>query len=179
MVPVLASQTVGVIGSGTDAHADLAEPLGRLLATLGVNLLTGGGGGAMEAVSRAFVGARPSRGISIGVLPCSPDDAASLPPGYANPYVQLRILTHLPDRGREGHLPSSRNHVNVLTSHAIVALPGSHGTASEIRLALRYRRPIVAYCRSQISVDEVAAAVPRLTTLAEVEAFLRSELNIE
>ena len=45
---------VGVMGSGSHPHADLAEPLGRWLAAQGVHLLTGGGAGVMEAVSRAF-----------------------------------------------------------------------------------------------------------------------------
>ena len=38
------------MGSGTTPHADLAIPLGRALARMGVHLLTGGGGGVMEAV---------------------------------------------------------------------------------------------------------------------------------
>ena len=33
---------------------ELAEPLGRMLAAIGVHLLTGGGRGVMESVSRAF-----------------------------------------------------------------------------------------------------------------------------
>src|SRR5712692_4506936 len=66
----LADRTVGVIGSGIDEHDDLARPVGRLLATLGVNLLTGGGQGVMNAVSRAFTQSRRSRGICIGIIPC-------------------------------------------------------------------------------------------------------------
>ena len=36
---------VGVMGSGQDEHAKLAEPLGQAIARMGCHLLTGGGGG--------------------------------------------------------------------------------------------------------------------------------------
>ncbi|HEX6250823.1 MAG TPA: hypothetical protein VFZ56_05255 [Gemmatimonadaceae bacterium] len=175
--PRLASRTVGVIGSGSAAHPELAEPLGRLLAHLGVNLLTGGGRGVMEAVARAFVTAAPHCGISIGVLPCDESDATRLPEGYPNDYVQFAVVTHLPDRGRRGHLPSSRNHVIVLSSDVIVALPGSHGTESELRLALDYHKPTVAYCSSLSSVGHFPAGITRVTSVADVESFLRSALK--
>ena len=57
------------MGSGTTPHALLAIPLGRALARMGVHLLTGGGGGVMEAVSRAFHEASGREGLVIGVLP--------------------------------------------------------------------------------------------------------------
>ena len=141
----LASRTVCVIGSGTDPHTALAQQVGRLLARLEVNLLTGGGAGVMEAVSKAFVEAEPARGITIGILPCDSGGAASLPPGDPNPFVQLAIRTHLSDRGEQGELPTSRNHINVLTADAIVALPGGPGTASELRLAETYRKPVIRF----------------------------------
>lgn len=175
--PCLADHTVGVMGSGTDAHTGLAEPLGRLLAALEVNLLTGGGRGVMEAVARAFVQAAPRRGISIGVLPCAPGDPTVLPTGYPNPFVQLAVSTHLPDRGRDGDLPSSRNHLNILTSDAIVALPGAHGTASELRLAVQYRKPTVIYCDEPSAVAHFPDALPRVCALAQVESFLRAKLG--
>jgi uncharacterized protein (TIGR00725 family) len=166
------------MGSGTDSLAGLAEPLGRLLATLEVNLLTGGGGGVMEAVARAYVAARPRRGISIGILPCVHDDPAATPAGYPNPYVQLAVRTHLPDRGGRGHLPTSRNHLNVLNSDAIVALPGGRGTASELRLALEYGTPAVIHCLDDASVAHYPAEIERVHSLAQVEAFLRERLQV-
>ena len=54
-MPSLSDRTVAVIGSGLDEHEDLARPVGELLASLGVNLLTGGGGGVMRSVSRVFL----------------------------------------------------------------------------------------------------------------------------
>ena len=83
----LARVTVGVIGSGTDEHDEHARPVGEALAELGVNLLTGGGGGVMKAVSRAFTRAA-HRGISIGISPCaSLTDRATPKANYANEFV--------------------------------------------------------------------------------------------
>jgi uncharacterized protein (TIGR00725 family) len=167
---------VAVIGSSTDAHAELAEPVGRLLARCGVNLLTGGGRGAMECVARAYVESRPARGISLAVLPCADEDPATRPPGYPNPWIQLAVATHLPDRGTKGELPSSRNHLIVLTADAIIALPGADGTASELRLALQYGRPVVAYGHGAGTTVQIPETVPRIETLAALEGFLERVL---
>ncbi|MDE2803980.1 MAG: hypothetical protein OXN18_02420 [Gemmatimonadota bacterium] len=132
---------VGVMGSGARAHADLAAPLGRRLARLGVHLLTGGGRGVMASVSRAFAEVEGRAGLVIGILPHLEEDGGpASPPGYPNRWVELPIRTQL---GKEGAEPDSRNHVNVLTSDVVVALPGSSGTASEVDLALSYGRPLI------------------------------------
>jgi len=49
----------------------------------------------------------------------------------------------LPSRGEEGGTPGSRNHLVVLSGDVIVALPGGAGTASELRLAREYARPVI------------------------------------
>jgi predicted Rossmann-fold nucleotide-binding protein len=147
---------VTVIGSGTiaDAHS---EEVGQLIAALGFDLLTGGGGGVMEAVSRAFFAVSPRDGRVIGIVPgtVTPlegveqrDPGAvqySTKPGYPNAWVEIAIFTHLPDSGAQGTLRSSRNHINVLSADAIVALPGEEGTVAEMWLAVQYGVPIVAY----------------------------------
>ena len=111
----------------------------------------------MEAVSRAFFETSPRCGLVIGVVPATVAPLESveerepgvveytLPPGYPNDWVELAIYTHLPDSGLEGTLRSSRNHINVLSADAIVALPGREGTLSEMWLATRYGVPIIAY----------------------------------
>lgn len=137
---------VGVMGSGVRAHAELAAPLGRGLAKMGVHLLTGGGGGVMACASRAFAEVGSRAGVVVGVLPGrvgGPVAGASSPSGYPNPFVELAVRTHLDARGAEGDSAASRNHVNVLSSDVVVALPGGEGTASEVVLALRYGRPLV------------------------------------
>lgn len=98
---------VGVMGSGTEDHADQAEPLGRWLAGLGVHLLTGGGGGVMERVGHAFFETPGRRGLVIGIVPAG---RASIDPrsGYPNRWVELPIRTHLPLTGDRGTDPRSR-----------------------------------------------------------------------
>jgi uncharacterized protein (TIGR00725 family) len=176
--PPLAPRTVGVMGSGTDEHDDLARGVGTLLAQLGVNLLTGGGRGVMRAVARAFTQAPRVRGVSIGVIPCRSESERGVPKeGYPNEFVELAIHTHLPYSAAFGMDDLSRNHVNVLTSAVIVALPGAAGTASEVALALRYRKSVAAHATDPRSLRDLPAEVPRLTTLDAVERFLRTHLD--
>lgn len=165
--------TVAVIGSGSDGHEPLAHAVGRLLAGRDVNLLTGGGGGVMREVARAYVAVPDRRGISIGVIPCADESRRAQPmPGYPNAFVELPIHTHLPYSGRLGTHDLSRNHINVLTAAAIIALPGGAGTESEVQLALRYQRPVTVFSPDPRMVQHFPAEAPRVATIAEVAAFL-------
>src|SRR5438093_5440054 len=113
---------VAVIGSGQTADPRSAD-LGHLIATCGYDLLTGGGRGVMEAVSRGFFETSPRSGIVIGIIPAAIEPLETVerreatpvvydvPPGYPNPWVELAIYSHLPDSGPDGTLRSSRNHV--------------------------------------------------------------------
>jgi hypothetical protein len=122
---------VAVIGDGdpqgVDAHRILewAEEVGHLLARSGATLVTGGLGGVMRAASR---GAASAGGATIGILPGT--DASE-----ANEFVQVVIPTGL---------GVVRNLVVVTAADAIVAVGGRHGTLSEIGLALRMGRHVVA-----------------------------------
>ncbi|MGH2356933.1 MAG: TIGR00725 family protein [Candidatus Limnocylindria bacterium] len=122
---------VAVIGDGDprgpDAHRVLewAEEVGQSLARGGATIVTGGLGGVMRAASR---GAASVGGVIIGILPGS--DASE-----ANEYVSLAIPTGL---------GVVRNLVVVTASDAVVAVGGRHGTLSEIGLALRMGRHVVA-----------------------------------
>jgi uncharacterized protein (TIGR00725 family) len=172
-----ARQTVGVIGSGTFEHEEYARAVGELLAELGVNLLTGGGRGVMTTVSRAFTRHPRTRGICIGIIPCeSETDRARPKAGYPNEFVELAIHTHLPYSGTDGTHDLSRNHINVLSCAAIVALPGEAGTASEIELAIRYGKPVIVYSPNPALVEHVPRSVRRAATIDEVKYFLRSQL---
>jgi predicted Rossmann-fold nucleotide-binding protein len=176
---------VAVIGSGRTADPHAAE-VGRLIATLGHDLLTGAGRGVMEAASRAFFETSPRRGIVIGIVPAevhglrqieernAADVRYELPPGYPNEWVELVIYTHLPDTGTDGALRSSRNHLNVLSADAIVALPGREGTESEIWLATQYRVPIVAYGDHQPAPPHGIHLAP---TIEAVSDFLTQSMN--
>lgn len=174
MPAILAQHTIGVMGSGSEEHETDARAVGELLADLGVNLLTGGGPGVMRAVSRAFTLHPGRRGICIGIIPCaSEEDRVTPKPGYPNEFVELAIHTHLPYRGRQGTHDLSRNHINVLSCRAIIALPGEHGTMSEISLALRYKKPVVAYAADGKLLGHFPASVPRLHSRDELREFVR------
>lgn len=169
---------IGVLGSGSKLHEERAKPLGEWLAREGVHLLTGGGGGVMEAVSRAFHRVPDRKGLVIGILPGTATDSAYNPkPGYPNPWVEIPIYTHLPKSGVEGTDPLSRNHINVLSADVLVALPGSHGTASEVELALRYNKPLIAYLESREEIPGLADEVDVASDLEEVKAFVRDRVG--
>ena len=168
---------VGVMGSSSRAYEDLAEPLGRWIASLGVHLLNGGGVATMEAVSRAFTEVSPREGLVIGVLPADLPDGAAVPrAGYPNPFVEIAIFTHLPLSGIAGTDPRSRNHINILSSDVVVILPGSEGTQSEMELAVRYAKPVIAYFGDHPVAWMVPDGVPVARTLADVKRFVRSSL---
>lgn len=178
MYVILSEQTVGVMGSGSDENDDPARAVGRLLAELEVNLLTGGGRGVMRSVSRAYTKSPRSRGICIGIIPCSSVGARSIPKdGYPNEFVELPIYTHLPFSGKRGKDDLSRNHINVLTCSAIVALPGGDGTAAEVALAVDYKKPVVAYSPDATLLKSFPEAVRRASTLEEVKEFLQRHLG--
>jgi uncharacterized protein (TIGR00725 family) len=162
---------VGVIGSGTSPHAERASRLGRWLADKGVHLLTGGGGGVMASVSKAFYESRNRRGSVIGIVPCQ-EHSVSPKEGYPNPWVEISILTHLPLSGERGTDPLSRNHINILTSDVIVVLPGGSGTASEVALAISYQRPIIAFLKSSDEMPRLPNQVPIRTNLVDVCEFV-------
>lgn len=165
---------VGVMGSGHHPHTAWAEPLGRLLAGEAVHLLTGGGGGAMEAVSRAFSRTPGRLGKVIGVLPGQVDETGHhAPQGYPNRWVEIPIHTHLSLSGITGTSMLSRNHINVLSSHALVVLPGGPGTCSEVRLALDYGKPILGWMTSPEQVEGLDRPIPVTDDPAALRAFLR------
>ena len=103
--------------------AAVAEELGERLANRGHTVVCGGLGGVMEAVCR---GAREAGGETIGILPT--DRRAD-----ANPHVTVPIATGM------GH---ARNALVVTNGDAAVAVDGSHGTLSEIGLALAHGRAV-------------------------------------
>ena len=157
------------MGSGVDAQEALAAPLGRWLANQGFHLLTGGGGGVMAAVGRAFAEVADRDGLLVGVLPSQAGDPECSPPaGYPNRWVELVIRTHLPARGPHGASDYSRNHINVLTSDVVIGLPGGAGTASELALAVRYGRPCVAFLGDPAQMPNLPREVPRVTALNEL-----------
>ena len=166
---------VGVLGSGTEPHEPEATQLGRWLAEEGVHLLTGGGGGVMAAVSRAFHATPGRKGLVIGVLPAG-EVAGAAKPGYPNPWVEVPILTHLASTGVHGGDATSRNHINVLSSDVVIALAGSAGTLSELELAVGYARPVIAFVATRDEIPGLPNEVTSTGSLDEVRAFVRRAL---
>ncbi|YAF95822.1 MAG: TIGR00725 family protein [Nodularia sp. CChRGM 3473] len=119
---------IGVMGPGEQATAnDLqnAYELGKLIAQQGWILLTGGRNvGVMDAASQ---GAKSADGLTIGILPSTHEN------GIAEA-VDIAIFT---DMG------NARNNINVLTSDVVIACGMGAGTASEIALALKAKKPVI------------------------------------
>ncbi len=169
---------VGVMGSGAEAYADRAAEVGEWLAHEGVHLLTGGGGGVMTAVARAFCSVAERRGLVVGILPSSGEGPLPrAPAGYPNPWVEIAVRTHLPLRTERGAESLSRNHINVLSSDVVIALPGGAGTSSEVALALRYGRPLVAYLNRREEIPGLPPEARVADNLGEVRRFVRDVLT--
>ena len=128
----------------------------------------------MSEVSRAFVGVEGRTGCAIGIVPTVSNDPLRPPVvGYPNPWVEIPIFTHLGVGPNAGDDPTSRNHINVLTSWAIILLPGGEGTASEARLALQYRTPAVAYLESRNEILRVPGEILVTRDFSDVAGFVR------
>jgi uncharacterized protein (TIGR00725 family) len=118
---------VSVVGSGT-ASGDLyekAREIGRLVAERGGTLICGGRSGVMEAAAR---GATEAGGVAIGILP--DEDRKS-----GNEYLSYSVATGT------GH---ARNLAVVCSGDVVIAVGGEYGTLSEIGLARKVGRPVVA-----------------------------------
>jgi len=116
------------MGGGETASpedCETARRLGGLIAREGWVLLNGGRpAGIMEASAR---GAKENGGLTVGVLP----DSSSR---FACRFIDIPIVTGM---------GNARNHINVLSSDVVVALPGRAGTISEIALALKNGKKVV------------------------------------
>ncbi|MDM7912967.1 MAG: TIGR00725 family protein [Methanotrichaceae archaeon] len=117
---------IAVVGGGncTPEVSKMARKLGRLLAERGHILLCGGLGGVMEA---ACCGAREVGGLTVGIVPGDKWEA--------NRCVGITISTGM------GH---ARNVIIVKSADAVIALPGEHGTLSEIALALKMGKKVIS-----------------------------------
>ena len=80
----------------------------------------------MEAAAK---GAKAANGVTVGILPESDESGA-------NPYIDIPIITGM---------GNGRNVSNILSSHVVIAVSGGYGTLSEIALALKTRKPVIAF----------------------------------
>ncbi|BAZ17695.1 CHP725-containing protein [Calothrix sp. NIES-4071] len=109
----------------TPTDIENAYQLGRRIAEQGWVLLTGGRSvGVMEAASQ---GAKANNGLTIGILPGNNDKGIS-------EAVDIAIFTDM---------HNARNNINVLSSDIIIACGMGLGTASEVALALKSKKPVI------------------------------------
>jgi predicted Rossmann-fold nucleotide-binding protein len=185
---------VGIFGQGTALTAErarLAYDAGAMVAKLGAHLLTGAGFGVMAAAAEGFIAVADRPGLSIGIVPRHPAGAFDMPQRdrngrvYPNPSVEIAIMTPLPPRAEDWHAKPSRNHINVLSVDAAVALPGNAGTRNELDMIAFYRgeADLVAQERRTVLLgpaDEFTPITRELfvhaATLAQAEQHLRDVL---
>jgi uncharacterized protein (TIGR00725 family) len=151
-------EPVAVVGGRRAGAADLdaAFALGAGLAKLGVVVICGGRGGVMRAVCE---GAASEGGTSVGLLPG--DTIAD-----ANDAVTIPIATGL---------GIARNAVIARAALCVVAVGGSHGTLSEMALAMHAGKVVFAL-RGAPAVDGVDV-VPSID--AALEAVARVALALD
>ena len=132
---------VAVCGSdGDDVHLssvalEVAEQVGRGIAQRGGVLVCGGRGGVMQAACK---GAKEMKGVTVGLLPDSKDEA--------NEFVGIPLSTGLGMR---------RNFLVVSAADAVIAIGGRWGTLSEISFAMIFGKPVVLVAGTGGCVDEL------------------------
>ncbi len=118
---------VAVCGASeaTAAQLDSAREVGRLLAEAGAVIINGGLGGVSAAASE---GASHAGGTVIGILP-------DIDRHHANPHLTISLPTGM---------GQARNVVIVTAAESVIAIGEGWGTLSEIAVARRLGRPVIA-----------------------------------
>lgn len=168
---------IGVMGSHEKEWEEYADPVGDLLARKGYNLLTGAGGGVMTCVARSFTMVEDRKGVAIGILPAVDYKGQNLDKEeYPNPFIEIPMITPLSMKAQSDAMPFSRNLTNVMTSQALIILPGSHGTRNEVSLALMYNKPMVMFGPDG-AFDKFPEDPLRADDITHVERFLNDVFN--
>ncbi len=152
----ISSPIIGVIGAGTTKPdlAGLAEEVGREVARKGAVLICGGLGGVMTDAAR---GAKEVGGVTIGILPGSRT-------AEANEFIDFPIATNM---------GQGRNSIIVHTADVLISIGGGYGTLSEIALALKIGKGVVALLPQYqipgvLSAQTPVGAVDEALTLIEL-----------
>jgi uncharacterized protein (TIGR00725 family) len=118
---------VAVCGASeaTQAQLDAAREVGRLLAESGAVVINGGFGGVMAAASE---GAARAGGTVIGLLPDTDRNGA-------NEHLTFSLPTGM---------GQARNVLIATAAESVIAVGGGWGTLSEIAVARRLGRPVIA-----------------------------------
>ena len=131
---------IGVIGAGRcdAATGRLARELGREIARIGAVLVCGGLGGVMEEACR---GCRDAGGVALGILPGSDHSDA-------NPHISFALATGMGEM---------RNFLVVRCSDLLIAVAGEYGTLSEIGIALKEGKRVIAL-QPSFAIDGIEIA---------------------
>ncbi len=117
---------IGIVGASScdETTYEIAFHIGKMLAQKNCTVVNGGLGGVMDASAK---GAHSEGGTVIGILPGEKQ--------LANPFIGVSIATNM------GH---ARNIIIVHSSDAVVSIGGGYGTVSEISIALKEGKKVVA-----------------------------------
>src|SRR5262249_54792782 len=153
---------IGVMGAGECSPEVFcqAEQVGKLIAQQGAVLICGGRGGGVEAAAK---GAKAANGVTVGILPESDESGA-------NPHIDIPIITGM---------GNGRNVINILSSHVVIAVSGGYGTLSEIALALKTRKPVIALQSWDLSaLSEELNADPLFFTVSTPEEAVSKAMEL-
>lgn len=142
---------IAVVGPGEGAgqrETDDATLIGELVAKAGWAVLTGGrAAGVMGAAAK---GARAAGGLTVGILPTS--DSLS-----ASPAVDIVLASGLGE---------ARNAVIATSANACVVCGMNAGTASEVALAIRAKKPVVLVRADEVTVKFFRMLDPDVVRIA-------------
>ncbi|MHC4547972.1 MAG: SLOG cluster 4 domain-containing protein [Planctomycetota bacterium] len=152
------TRLIAVVGGADDLSpevAQLSEALGAALVEAGFGVVCGGRGGVMEAVAR---GAVTQRGKArhppvVGILPGYDLDAG-------NAYLDLVLPTGL---------RHARNALVAAAGEVVVCVGGATGALSEVALARKIGRPVLAFPATGGSAALISGALPSVTPVESVE----------
>lgn len=153
---------ISVIGSGRHLdppEVELAESLGEALAKEGYGIVCGGLGGVMEAVARGAVRGRAGKGFPpiIGLLPTYEVESG-------NAYLDIVMPTGM------GH---ARNALVVAAGEVVVCVGGATGALSEVALARKMKRPVLAFVGSGGTARLTAKVLPTVVAVKSVPEAIR------
>ncbi len=137
-------KVISICGSDVDDDhlsnyaLEVAEQVGRLIASRGGVLVCGGLGGVMRAACK---GAKKENGITIGILPYAKEEA--------NEYIDIAIPTNI------GNV---RNFIVANTGDAVIAIGGRWGTLNEISFRMISEKPLVLIKGTGGCVDEIISS---------------------
>ncbi|MEE8105806.1 MAG: TIGR00725 family protein [Planctomycetota bacterium] len=152
------TRMVAVVGTGKHTPGpvlELSEKLGAALAKARLGIVSGGLGGVMEAVSRGAFHAReqPGQPPIIGILPGYDADEG-------NNFLDVVIPSGM------GH---ARNALVAAAGDVVICVGGATGALSEVALARKIGRPVLAFPESGGTAMLVCKGLPSVTQVRTPE----------